>query len=487
MKKLLYIALAAVSLIACKPESVRVEIPSLADEMHIRSSVERVQLRQASSADTAVVFSWDIPALKEGISGYEYYFKMDVSGNGFATSITPMSVDGGNTVAFTHKQINEMLEKWNITAGTWAAIDAEVIAAPQGTDHYIKPMLSTVTFEAMGYAGILYVAGSATAAGSDYTKALAMTKMAGQDTYTWTGVLEQGELVFVSDKSDDTPAYGMGDDAYTLKYSEAVQDATPFTIDRAGYYTLTASINLLTLAYNEPLYLFGSATQGGWTLADATPMTQLTAHTLTWNGILSAGELKFLCEPDVAQRRFDGAFYMATAENTPAEGTTDMLFAAEGSPDQKWVVPSAGMYQIDVDLAQRSVTFTRDADFDLLPYKEIWIWGDGTPAGWNYPFHEKFVYTPSLGRGMFVWTGELYANEGTEKALKFPLYDGTNNNADSPFLMALEPWTQIESGVEYAMQYVPKGSPDNKWVVTDPGKYKVTIDVLSLTVKFEKQ
>lgn len=225
MKKLLYIALAAVSLIACKPESVRVEIPSLADEMHIRASVERVQLRQASSADTAVVFSWDIPALKEGITGYKYYFKMDISGNGFATSITPMSVDGGNTVAFTHKQVNEMLEKWNITAGTWAAIDAEVIAAPQGTDHYIKPMLSTVTFEAMGYASILYLAGSATSVGTDYTKAIAMTKVAGQEAYTWTGVLSEGEFLFVNQQADNSPAYGMGTDAYTLHYADSVAAA----------------------------------------------------------------------------------------------------------------------------------------------------------------------------------------------------------------------------------------------------------------------
>ena len=136
MKKLLYIALAAVVLVACKPETVRIDIPSFEDEMHIRASVERVQLRQVASSDTAVVFSWDIPALKDGITAFEYYFKMDVSGNGFASSISPMLVDGSNSVAFTHKQINEMIEKWNITAGTWAALDAEVIAGPKGLDHY---------------------------------------------------------------------------------------------------------------------------------------------------------------------------------------------------------------------------------------------------------------------------------------------------------------------------------------------------------------
>ena len=487
MKKLLYIAIAAISLVACKPETVRIDIPSLEDEMHIRASVERVQLRQVASSDTAVVFSWDIPALKDGITGFEYWFKMDVSGNGFASSISPMLVDGSNSIAFTHKQINEMIEKWNITAGTWAALDAEVIAVPAGLEHYTKPMISVVTFEAMGYASVLYIAGTATAVGTDYTKALAMSKVAGQDAYTWTGALSEGEFLFVNEQADNSPAYGMGTDANTLHYADSVAVAKTFTIDRAGYYTLTASLSDLTLTYLEPLYLYGSATPGGWTLTDATAMANLTSSTLTLEGILSAGELKFLCEPDPNARRFDGAFYMASADGTKAEGTTGMLFAADGNPDQKWQVTSAGLYKINVDLAQHTATFTRDADFDELLYKEIWIWGDGTPAGWNYPFHEKFVYAPSEGRGVFVWTGELYANEGTEKAVKFPLFDGTSGDANSPFFMALEPWTQIEDGVEYTMRYVPKGDPDNKWVVTSPGKYKVTINVLNMTVKFEKQ
>ena len=487
MKKLLYIALAALALAACKPDTVRFDIPQLEDEMHIRASVERIQLRQVDAADTAVVFSWDIPALKDGITSYEYYFKMDISGNGFASSISPMLMDGGNSVAFTHRQINEMIENWKITAGTWAALDAEIIAVPQGLDHYVKPMISTITFEAMGYASILYLAGSATSVGTDYTKALAMSKVAGQDAYTWTGALDEGGFLFLVDRSDSTAVYGKASSEDALAYWETIAQAQSFSVARAGYYTLTASLADMSLVRVEPLFLFGSATEGGWSLPDATPMTNITGSTLTWSGILSAGELKFLCEPDPALRDFNGAFYMAANPDAIADSVSDMMFVKDGNPDQKWQVPSAGMYKIDVDLAQHKATFTRDADFDQLPYKQIWIWGDGSPAGWNYPFHEKFVYTPSEGRGIFVWTGELYANEGTEKAVKFPLYDGTNNSADAPFFMALEPWTQIEDGVEYAMQYVSKGTPDNKWVVTSPGKYKVTIDVLGLTVKFEKQ
>ena len=37
------------------------------------------------------------------------------------------------------------------------------------------------------------------------------------------------------------------------------------------------------------------------------------------------------------------------------------------------------------------------------------------------------------------------------------------------------------------MKYTPNDTPDQKWVVTDAGKYKITINVLDMTVKFEKQ
>ena len=191
-----------------------------------------------------------------------------------------------------------MIENWKITAGTWAALDAEIIAVPQGLDHYVKPMISTITFEAMGYASILYLAGSATSVGTDYTKALAMSKVAGQDAYTWTGALDEGGFLFLVDRSDSTAVYGKASSEDALAYWETIAQAQSFSVSRAGYYTLTASLADMSLVRVEPLFLFGSATEGGWSLPDATPMTNITGSTLTWSGILSAGELKFLCEPD---------------------------------------------------------------------------------------------------------------------------------------------------------------------------------------------
>ena len=203
-QRIFFLLLVAGALLGCKPESEHYTIPRLDDELHIRASVSSLRLLQSQSKDTAITFSWDIPELKDGITGFEYYFKMDIADNSFATSITPMLMDGGNTVSFTHGTINDLLEGWGIAAGSWTALEAEIIAHPKGLDTYVKPMLSTVTFDVMGYASVLYMVGSATSVGDDYTVAIEMSKVPARNAYTWTGALTEGELLFLTSRSDST-------------------------------------------------------------------------------------------------------------------------------------------------------------------------------------------------------------------------------------------------------------------------------------------
>ncbi len=475
-KHILFLLALAGILFACKPESEHYTIPRLEDTMHLRASASSIRLSHALSADTAITFSWDIPALTDGITGYEYYFKMDIADNEFATSITPMLVDGGNTVSFTHGALNDQLERWGITAGTSCALEAEIIAHPKGLSTYVKPMLSTVTFEAVGYASVLYLAGSATTAGTTYTEALEMSKIAGRNAYRYVGTLAEGDLLFLTERSDSAEVYGQGDTEGSLCYT-TLAAATPVPVSHAGFYIVEADIDALTVTATEPLYLFGSAANG-WDLGSAIAMEQLSEHTLSWSGLLSEGELKFLCEPTVNSRRFDGAFWLAPADGTAAEGTTAMVFAPNGTPDSKWSVPSTGLYTIRVDLSIPEVTFSRDEDFDKLPYKQIWLCGDATPGGWNTPFSEQFTYDTEARNGSFVWTGNLAAGE-----IKFPLNPSSYEGA---FFIAPEAGTPI-SAEPTPVVYTANDQPDQKWQVSASGKYKITINVLDLTVQFQQQ
>lgn len=475
-QRIFFLFAIAGALLGCKPESEHYTIPRLGDEMHIRASVASVRLLQMQSADTAVTFTWDIPALKDGITGFEYYFKMDIADNSFATSINPMLVDGGNTVSFTHGALNDLLEGWGIAAGSWASLEAEIIAHPKGLDSYVKPMLSTVTFDVMGYASVLYMAGSATTIGDDYTAAIEMGKVPARNAYTWTGALTEGELLFLTARSDSAGAYGQGSTAQALRYTN-LSEAQPLTITHAGYYVIEADLEGLTVTETEPLFLFGEAANG-WALGDAIAMTNITEHTLTWSGLLGAGELKFLCEPDPERRNYEGAFWMAPAAGTPAEGTTSMTFAKNGKPDTKWVVPSVGLYTVNVDLTIPEVSFSRNEDFDKLPYKQIWLCGDATPGGWNTPFSEQFTYDVAARDGSFTWTGNLTAGE-----IKFPLNPDSYEGA---FFIAPAADTPV-SAEPTAILYTSNDQPDQKWRVSVAGKYKITVNVLDMTVKFEQQ
>ncbi len=475
-KHFLFLLALAGALVACKSESEHYTIPRLDDAMHLRASASSLHLSHAQSADTAITFSWDIPELTDGITGYEYYFKMDIADNDFATSITPMLVDGGSSVSFTHGALNDLLERWGITPGNACSLEAEIIAHPKGLSTYVKPMLSTVTFEVIGYASVLYLAGSATSIGSAYTEALEMSKVAGRNAYRYTGTLSRGELLFLTERSDTAECYGQGATKGSLSYT-TLAAATPVSVDHAGFYIIEADIDALTVTQTEPLYLFGSAAKG-WSLGDAVAMEQVSEHTLSWSGLLSEGELKFLCEPTVGNRRFDGAFWLAPDDATPAEGTTSMTFAPNGTPDAKWSVSATGLYTILVDLTVPSVTFSRDEDFDRLPYKQIWLCGDATPGGWNTPFSEQFAYDAEARDGSFVWTGNLAAGE-----IKFPLNPSSYEGA---FFIAPEAGTPI-SAEPTPVVYTANDTPDQKWQVSASGKYKITINVIDLTVKFEQQ
>jgi len=125
--------------------------------------------------------------------------------------------------------------------------------------------------------------------------------------------------------------------------------------------------------YTE-MYMVGDATPNGWDLGNATAMTPDAADAMvfTWSGYLNAGEIKF--SPD-KQSDWNGAWFMATAENEAPTGTPQrMLFinksdnacqeqykdVAVGGIDLKWRIEQAGNYTITLNQLTEEVTFARN-------------------------------------------------------------------------------------------------------------------------------
>lgn len=464
MKKYIYslCTILMMVLVGCKKESVRIEIPQLEDQMHLSAPAETVFLNARDKDAVAVTFRWTWPELQYDATSYDYAFKMDVADNQFATSIPKMALAGDNSLSFTHKELNDWLEGWGAKAGQMMTLEAELIATPRGTKEYVKPMVSITRLTVVGYASTLYLLGSATQAGEDYERALLMDKEPGTDCYNWIGTLVAGDVRFVSDRSATAESYGT------------------FAIPREGCYHLRYDLAVNKLSWVEPLYMVGSATEGGWSLADATALNTDRYPILSWTGFLGAGELKFACHPQSGL--FEDAFYKAAEADANPEGEQTIVYDADGSgEDNKWLITEAGIYSVEVNMSTLTVVFKRDHSMDDLPVKEVWICGNATPSGWDTPFPEKMAYDFNAVKGTFVWTGELKVGE-----LKFPC---NNSSYEGAFYLADNFNEQVSLTGSHHINYFAstEGVDDKKWIIDEPGYYKIELNVMDNIVKFRKQ
>ncbi len=122
------------------------------------------------------------------------------------------------------------------------------------------------------------------------------------------------------------------------------------------------------------MYLVGSATAGGWDLANGTPMTVDPSNPdiFVWTGHLSEGELKFSAD---LQSDWNGAWFMASSENASPTGTVEKTIFIDksdsglasqyrdisiGDIDYKWVISESGTYTITLNQLLEEITIARD-------------------------------------------------------------------------------------------------------------------------------
>ena len=192
------------------------------------------------------------------------------------------------------------------------------------------------------------------------------------------------------------------------------------------------------------------------------PFVFLYADLFTWNG---GGEFKF----GTADGEY-GNMYKAKNENAPYTDT-EVVFVSGFEPDNKWSLKEsecgkAYKIRLDITAGKEKMEMTL-----FEPFTEMYIVGEAAPNGWDLgkatPMDKVDDYT-------FCWTGDLKAGE-----IKFSCDKQSDWNG--AWFMAVENGLTFEAG-EYDMYWIDKtnpdygyGSLDNKWVVTDPGNYTITL------------
>ena len=107
--------------------------------------------------------------------------------------------------------------------------------------------------------------------------------------------------------------------------------------------------------------------------------------------------------------------------------------------------------------------------------------GDATVTKWKTPFKIAFQYNPDEKEGTFVWEGHLDQGE-----IKFPLSNTKNFECD--YLMPDVNGTSVTNAQKMEHKIYPDttGENDKKWIVDEAGEYKISLNVIDMTVKFEK-
>lgn len=444
----------------------------------VSTSKDSVVLKQSEDANDAISISWTAGSNHGTNTSISYTLKLAKKGNNFANAVI---IDMG-TAAFEKKysvkELNDLLlNQLHITPPEPAVIEVRIIAkiadhaAPSDSSEIIsfkvtpyKPVTST-----------LYLIGDATPNGWNSNLATAMVpdhEVSGK--FSWEGNLSSGNMKFITTLGQFLPSYNKGANDQSLVYRD--NDAQPddqFLISTPGSYNITVdllNLNITIEASSKPpytrLWMLGDATPSGWNIntPDEMRVDSSNLFIFKYNAVLTAGEFKI----PTATGNFTTDYYMPLTDH-PDITNTGVQLVHNGSPDLKWKITDPGPYKITLDLQNQKIYIK-----PFTPYTAIWMVGDATPVGWNIDNPQPLTPDPS-DPYIFTYTGPLTAGE-----FKFPVGKG---NWGGDFFM---PEVNHQDLGSHRVKFVPGGSPDNKWLITTPGTYKIVLNQLKETIDIIK-
>ena len=428
--------------ISCE-KSVRIDLPAPEDKMLLKASKESVEVSFFSTEQSAISFSWNNSGYASEGRTVQYHFKMDISGNNFETSIPKIDVTGTNTISFSSAQLKDCLDGWKIQDGTKVMVEAEIIASlvesgPVEEQKYEKPEVSKVTFELLCTSEDIQI-------------------VTGGETWSF---INNMAFVVVDNPSDVKCVSGSSE--FSLNVPEK------------GLWFFGLDYENHSVRFQRPeMWMLGDADQNGWWLGGMPeiPSSDQSGKIKKWNGLLFPGTMKISLT--FGGDDYTRPYLMPMSENASLS-SADIQLVPTGYPDYKWEVKAdeAGEYNIIVDIENMTIRFEKLCP--ALPYREIWICGNATSAGWACdPFPIKLEY--NRNEKVFVFEGHLTPGE-----FKFPLAERT---FEIPFIMPtvygsdnLIPLNFFDGNHDIKVVY--PGGGDFKWKIEDgeEGDYVIKLD-----------
>lgn len=366
MKKILFFLLATAFFASCdKPEPPVPEQP-----LALKLSTDSVLCLPIYKDLPALELAWTSGTNHGTGSAISYTIEMDTVGASFAGGLKwEIGRTANRTLVFGHKQLADTLALTypDIPEGQYTHFEWRVVAKVLQTGEIQTSPVVTValSWNASMLTG-LYLVGDATPNGWDLHRATPMIIDMNQlTTFSWTGQLHKGELKLLTTDSTWLPCFvrdSLDEAKMIYRPTEETYPDFKWFITKTGNYRILADVEALTMtitylggeAYSH-VYMIGDATPGGWSWDNITELDHPETNIFTYQGNLSAGELKF---PTELKSDWSGEMlYAPTPDCAPAENGT--FEARTGGDDNKWRISNPGEYRIRINFNDTTISFVK--------------------------------------------------------------------------------------------------------------------------------
>ena len=374
MRRELLISIFAVAILLCGCE-YKINLNKGEEELALSVSTDTIVLKQREGSSQAIELVWTSGTNHGTGSAIAYELQIDVedSDSGFAGGIHwDLGKTTSRTLSFSHTEWQDTLLAYfpTIPLEEYTTLQARVVATILMTQEIqVSPIVTFVVMPYVERPQELYLVGNATPNGWDAQRAQYMRQDAEDHSlFTYEGVLNRGEFKLLLKPGEWLPCYVRNAEDSTKMVYRATEEDYPdckWWIPKKSNYRIEAHLDSLTIAitdlggdYEEPifyeLYMIGDATPGGWSWDQVTALVQddEDINHFSYSGPLFAGEIKF---PTEIRHDWSGQFLLAPAPNCAptAEGT----YVVGNSPDNKWVIPTAGEWKIDIYADKQTISF----------------------------------------------------------------------------------------------------------------------------------
>ncbi|MGM0530195.1 MAG: SusE domain-containing protein [Bacteroidota bacterium] len=438
------------------------------DQMNITASSDSVVLQRPQEDEDAITFNWDKAADRGPDTEVVYKFRLGHANmKDLKSELITLGKDT-TSMTWTVGELNNLLDAWGITPGVAVPVEAELIAAVEESPKYMKPEISTTTFNLVGYdsSDKMFLAVS-----SDDQRRNIQMEMVDDEVYTWEGELNNSEFWFVRNIENGFPSYMKGDSETSLEYSET-GEGDRFTAEGLGYYDITIDLNSLeaTIDATPINRLFLVTSQDGEETVTALDEAEAGTDVFYMKDEFEAGtEFRFIRSEDDLWPAYGKGADATTLERKDEGG-------------EMFQVSETATYVMTVNMEDMSLKFLDVYD---PPSGEIGVVGDVVvDAGWDAGMalqncqltRKDLINRPEV----ISYTGEFaYDPDNGENAFKFV---GTPDWGDQIFaeIVYANPFDENEQGATL------DETDDKKWQLPSgtSGTYTLELNLHTMEIDF---